>query len=82
MTAHKTQPQDPRRFCVVLVGLVGSRWMAPRLLHASLEQAGFDVKTVFFREDFEIPNIWFKRDGDILARFVEPGNLSWRNFWL
>jgi radical SAM superfamily enzyme YgiQ (UPF0313 family) len=60
-----------RPFRIALVGLVGSRWMAPRLLHASLAQDGFDVKTVFFREDFEFLKPPDDREYELAVRLLE-----------
>ena len=56
---------------VVMIGLVGSRWMAPRLLHAQLENAGFNVRTVFFREDFEFVSPPEEREYKALIALLE-----------
>jgi anaerobic magnesium-protoporphyrin IX monomethyl ester cyclase len=38
---------------VVLIGLMGTRWLANRLLHAVLKSRGIPVHTIFLREDYE-----------------------------
>ena len=41
-------------FNIVMIGLMGTRWLANRLLHAILEKKGFEVHTIFLREDYEM----------------------------
>lgn len=38
---------------VVMFGLNGTRWLANRLLHAVMEEKGFNVSSVFFRENYQ-----------------------------
>jgi hypothetical protein len=57
-----------------MIGLVGSRWMAPRLLHAQLDQAGFDVRTIFFREDFEFGTPPSEHEYEVLLNLLEEMN--------
>lgn len=40
-------------FKVLLFGLNGTRWLANHLLHTVLEKNGFEVHSVFFREDYQ-----------------------------
>lgn len=43
----------PKDFTVVMFGLNGTRWLANRLLHAVLEKKGFNVHSIFFRENYQ-----------------------------
>lgn len=40
-------------FSILMVSVNGTRWMANHLLQAVLEKNGFNVKTVYFRENYQ-----------------------------
>ena len=62
---------DRGKFRVAQIGLVGSQWMANRMLHASLEHAGFDCKTIFFRDEFEFAEAPEEREYELVVDLLD-----------